>query len=264
MKLPFGKKRAATNTGSDVELGRDNHNDHLGKPATAKGRTLLLLSQLLAALSIACLVVGVALIQHRVDHQKNNGLSRTAGSYDDVLQSAHYTPYPNSHRQQWQFLWWIAAGSAFVWLMTVLLVIRAARIVQWNAALVGLHIYFLVLCTFAIDSFLWMDRTSAARTIFGKNHIRVVLAGLFGIAGADGLAVLALGMISSTKHIDARNNTGRVDRVIDAPVVHHQPMQKEAAVPQTHAPMQTNFGGDGNAHPVRVHQGPAYAHGTHN
>ena len=35
------------------------------------------------------------------------------------------TPYGNKHSRQWQLLWWIIAGSAFIWLMTFMLGLRA-------------------------------------------------------------------------------------------------------------------------------------------
>lgn len=250
MKLPFGRKRTETHV---------HNEDHVGKPATAKGRTLLLLSQVLAALSIACLVVGVALLQHHLNDRREGILDRASepGSFKDIMQSAHYTPYFGSSGRQWQLLWWIIAGSALVWLMTVLLVIRAARIVQWHAALIGLHIYFLVLCTFAIDSFLWINHYNNVRGFFGKSYVATTLAGLFGIAVADGLAVLALGMISSTRHIDSRRvqeDHSRHDRVhhdhehhtVAPAAVPREPVATQHTTPQTFA---------GEAQPVKVHMG---------
>lgn len=46
-------------------------------------------------------------------------------TYQPVCFSHVQTPYGNSHRRQWQLLWWIIAGSAFIWLMTFFLSLRA-------------------------------------------------------------------------------------------------------------------------------------------
>lgn len=214
----MGKKQAA---GGATSTTRAGHNEHLGKPATAKGRILLLLSQMLIGLGIACLVVGAALLQNRIK-SLTAATARRAGSYDETLQSAGIAPYSVSHRHQWEFLWWIVGGQSFLWVLSLLLVIRAARIVQWHASLAALHAYFLVLCTIMIDAFLWLDRSASARGFLGHNRIRVVLAGLFAIAIGNGLAILALGMINSTKHIDSRKaQSDRVAPVADYDTVHH-------------------------------------------
>lgn len=254
----FGKKKAQKNNSLDHENQKE-----LGKPATAKGRTLLMLSLLLAALSIAVLTVGVALLQHRVHKRRSLllDLTSTVNSYRDTLQSAHYTPYVGAAHRQWQFLWWIIAAATFVWLMTAALALKAVRAVQWHPALVGLHIYILVLCTFAIDSFLYINHFNIARDIFGKKRVAVTLAGLFGLAVAEGLAVLALGMLPSKHHLDARNvqNSGVVERVVEKRIPlpvpapresHHE--QYESQLPdRQHTPTFTN----NPAQPVRVHQG---------
>lgn len=234
MHLPLGKRKTGTHEGEA---------EHIGKPATAKGRTLLLLSQVLAALSIACLTVGAALLQRRLHKRRSSLLDQSVATnaYKDVFQSAHYTPYPNAHSHQWQLIWWIIGGSALLWLATVLLILRAVRIVQWSPALVGFHVYFLVLCTFVIDSFLWINHYHQARNILGKKRLAVALAGLFGLAVADALAVLALGMISSTRHIDSRRIQGTAGTgggYMHRNRVHHDaPAVETPMAPRTAEPM---------------------------
>lgn len=268
--LPTSKHRAASH---DEGAGHDA-DGHLGKPATAKGRSLLLMALLLGLASLIILIVGVALIQHRSSNLRGTG----SLSYTEMMQSAHYTPYGNKHSRQWQLLWWIIVGSAFIWLMTFLLGLRAVRIHQWHAALVGLHIYFLVLCTFAIDTFLFLDHNALARSLWGHSRLRLVLAGLIPLAVAHALAVLALGMIPSARHIDARHvgrlggNTATNERIVEVPV----PQPAATSVqPETNRGSNFDPRNIDNAtattagkhytvgdHPVRVHQGAAYPHGS--
>lgn len=255
MVLGLGKKQAAKNDLEGGGYGNDGRDgDHLGKPTTAAGRSLLLVSQLLAGLGIIILLVGTALLQHRFNHTKIPAVSTTSGSYINNLQSSHWTPYPNSHRRQWQLLWWIIAGSTFLMLLTMALLLRAVRVVQWRPSLVGLHIYFLALCTFAIDAFLWLDNNSGVTNpYFNHNHIRTVLAGLFTLAGADALAVIALGMLYNTRHIDNRHLAGRSHTAAAGPRVVDAPASGEAPVPQ-----QREFAGTPGDHPVTAHQGASY------
>jgi len=274
MKMPFGKKKAAA--GSAAAYGaHKHHEDHkdIGKPATKKGRTALLLATLLGLASLVIFAVGLGLLQsssHDEDEADRLRGDSEVGSYNDAFQSAHYTPYPNSHHRQWMLLWWIFAGSAFTWLLTLLLAFRAARVIQWRPALVGLHTYFLVLCTFAIDSFLLFAHEDYHERFFGRKRWDTVLAGLFGLAIAHGLAILALGLIANKMHLDNRHiNTGIRERVVEkqveVPVAHHSSHHER---PDTHlesaAPVRVHTGAaritephvtPGHAAPVQVHQG---------
>jgi len=277
MKLPFGKKTAAAGTAA---YGANKHHEHnegqkdLGKPATKKGRTLLLLATLLGLTCWLILLVGTALLTKRTHSNRFARNSSQVDSYQDAFQSSHYTPYPDSASRQWMMLWWIIVGSLFTWLLTILLALRAARIVQWRPALVGLHVYFLVLCTFVIDALLLFVHRGYHRRFFGRKRMDVALAGLFGLAIAHGLAILALGLLANKLHLDNRHiNTGIRERVVEkqveVPVQQHSSHREEPRMEQSRmqesAPVRVHAGDTrvtepyanttGRAAPVQVHQG---------
>lgn len=60
----------------------------------------------------ACIANGYCMLADDMDASNDHGY---------CLQ----TPYGNKHSRQWQLLWWIIVGSAFIWLMTFLLGLRA-------------------------------------------------------------------------------------------------------------------------------------------
>lgn len=277
MKLPFGKKKDTTHTqhGNDNVQGEGRKD--IGSPATKKGRSFLMIATFLGLASWLVLLVGTALLQKFVHNKKyeRNGFTSNAGSYRDALQSAHWTPYPNDHSRQWMFLWWIIAISMFTWLATLLLGPTSARIVQWRSALIGFHIYVLVLCTFAIDAFLLIVHENTHKRYFGHKRFDVALAGLFGLAFAHALATLALGMLANHKHLDNRNmTTGIRERIIEkevavpAPATHHSTHREETHMEES-APVRVHTGGArvtdasphvGYAEPVKVHMGGAIPH----
>lgn len=276
MKLPFGKKDTTRTSYGNDNMHGEGQTD-IGKPATKKGRSLLMLASILGLLSWVILLVGTALLQHRVHNNRGierAGLTSNYGSYRDALQSAHWTPYPNAHGRQWMFLWWIIAISMATWVATLLLAPTAARIVQWRPALIGFHIYVLVLCTFAIDAFLLIVHENTHRRFFGRKRTDVALAGLFGLAITHALATLALGMLANTMHLDNRHiNTGVRERIIEkevavpAPAVsQHSTGHREETRMEESAPVRVHAGGarvtDANPHvgyaePVKVHMGGA-------
>lgn len=268
MKLPFGNKNAAGGGGA---YGNNDGQRDIGKPATKKGRTLLLLATLLGLACLVLLIIGTALLQKSVHDRRFLGNSSLFDTYNDAFQSAHYTPYADSHHRQWMMLWWIIAISGLTWIMTFLLASRAARIVQWRPALIGFHIYCLVLCTFVIDSFLLFLHRDYHRRFFGSKRFDVALAGLFGLAIAHGLAVLALGLLANTMHLDNRHvNTGIRERVVEKQVEvpmhsthHEQPRMMEARMEDA-SPVRVHAGETrvteahptaGRSAPVQVHQG---------
>lgn len=244
MKLSGGKKTAA----GDAAYAHHEHENDIGSPATKMGRSLLLLATLLGFGFLIILIVGTALLQSWTNDRRFLGNTSVLGSYNDAFQSAHYTPYPDKHSRQWMMLWWIISVSAVTWLMTLLLAVRAAVIVQWRPALIGFHIYVLVLCTFVIDSFLWLSYRNYTNVFFGGKRFKTALAGLFGLAIAHALAALALGMIASRRHLDNRHiNTGIRERVVERQV--EVPMQSQH---EHHETVETRMA---DSAPVRVHAG---------
>jgi len=250
----FGKKK--------THESDHDHQAHVGKPATAKGRALLLMSILLGLLGVILLIIGAAMLQSRIHDEELETLrdvnSADNLTYKDAFQSAHYTPYSDSHSKQWQFVWFLMAASAFVFLLTALIAASAVRIVQWIPPLVGLHVYVLVYCTFGIDTFLWINHTRPVRDVFGKKRIAVTLAGLFIMAVAHGLCILSMGLIPSTRHIDNRymQNHSSHERIVEKQVPVPVSAPRESHTHESHferreTPTFTN----NPAQPVRVHQG---------
>lgn len=248
----FGKKKAV----------ESDHENQIGKPATALGRSCLLFSILLGALGVILLIIGAAKLQHRLYSlgTLRGAKSSAYGTYNDAFQSAHYTPYPDSTTRQWQFVWFLISASVFVFAMTTLLTSSAVRILQWSAALIGLHVYVLVYCTYGIDTFLWINHNKVVRGVFGKAAIGLTLAGLFTMAVAHGLCILSLGLIPNKRHLD--------NRYVQGSSINERIIEKQVAVPvaasrdSAHETQESHFERretptftNNPAQPVRVHMG---------
>lgn len=248
----FGKKKTS----------ESDHENQIGKPATALGRSCLLLSLLLGALGVILLIIGAAMLQHRLKKlgALRGAASSSYGTYNDAFQSAHYTPYPDSTSRQWQFVWFLIAASAFVFTLTLLLTSSAVRILQWSPALIGLHVYVLVYCTYGIDTFLWINHNKVVRGVFGKHAIGITLAGLFTMAIGHGLSILSMGLIPNKRHLDNRyvQGSGIHERIIEKQV----PVPVSSSRDSAHDTHESHFERretatftNNPAQPVKVHMG---------
>jgi preprotein translocase subunit SecG len=167
-------------------MSRHTYNNGQGRmPTTAKGMLWPLL--LLNLATLACALVGLALLQHRCGDDSN---SSGAGSYATQFAVGAQLPYgTNACSHIWRYIWWILAFDFFVWAGIVLTLL--------TRMITNLRLAWLAMLAIAAALTMWAANVALNvidTTYAGDNKwAKVLFAGMLATAALQLLKIFLMG-----------------------------------------------------------------------